>query len=233
MRAPPWPLDSLPIAARRAPELPQRGRALTLFRNREEVKRSPFRKHSGPSFRPSSRATRARRGLQTFVGVDDDAAAQLGGRPPEPLSSVVCVRGIVTGALVIGLALAAGAGCGSGESTGSAASASQSALTETATPSTTTLETSSTETVAGPQKSRPCPPFTIGPASFSEIRVAGIDCFEARQLLDQTMLAKVRKNRNAWTYGGWSWTFELQDETSGSIVGADGFRRIEAVFSVA
>jgi hypothetical protein len=130
------------------------------------------------------------------------AARQLGGRPPEPLSSVVCVRGKVTVALVIGLALAAGTGCGSGESTGSAASASQSALPETPTPSTTTLETSSTETVAGPQKSRPCPPFTIGPASFSEIRVAGIDCFEARQLLDQTTLAKVRKNRNAWTYGG-------------------------------
>jgi|SoiMethySBSTD1v2_1073268.scaffolds.fasta_scaffold136710_5 hypothetical protein len=60
MRAPPWPLDSLPIAARRAPELPQRGRALTLFRNGEEVKRyaalsnspPPFRKRSGPELPP-------------------------------------------------------------------------------------------------------------------------------------------------------------------------------------
>ena len=50
MRAPPWPLDSLPIAARCAPELPQRGRALTVSENGRKSRGTalsappPFRK---------------------------------------------------------------------------------------------------------------------------------------------------------------------------------------------
>jgi hypothetical protein len=81
---------------------------------------------------------------------------------------------------------------------------------------------------------RSCPRFNAGPASFQEVRAAGVSCDRARLLLDRTTLAGVRRGRRSWAYATWDWTLAPRSETSALIRGRRrGGRRIRALFAIA
>jgi hypothetical protein len=86
---------------------------------------------------------------------------------------------------------------------------------------------------AVPQKISRCRDFSIGPAGFSNILVAGVTCPVAKRLLDRTTLSRVRRNRTVWTYGGFRWWFIPVDEVSAKIVGTSGVKLVTADFAVA
>jgi hypothetical protein len=78
------------------------------------------------------------------------------------------------------------------------------------------------------------PHFSIAPAYVSNVRVAGVSCSRARVLLGQTTLSRVRRGRETWLFGGFSWWFASEDESSATIVGhgdVSGFRLIDTAGS--
>ena len=84
----------------------------------------------------------------------------------------------------------------------------------------------------GAQAAR-CQSFSLGPASFHQIRVAHVKCSRARTLLDKTTLTAVRRGRLAWRYAGWRWTWSARSEASALLRGSRaGGKRIRAIFAV-
>lgn len=77
-----------------------------------------------------------------------------------------------------------------------------------------------------------CSPFKIGPAHFSGIRVTGVSCDRAQQLMDKTTLSSVRWNRVEWRFSEWDWIFAARGETSAVVWGVGGPARIRFVFAV-
>jgi hypothetical protein len=77
-----------------------------------------------------------------------------------------------------------------------------------------------------------CRSFTVGTAVYTDIRVVGATCPFAMRLLNQTMLAKIRRGRTWWTYGGYRWWFLPTDPLGGMIIGTSGTKLITAEFGV-
>lgn len=79
---------------------------------------------------------------------------------------------------------------------------------------------------------RGCPSFSIGPDSFSSIRVSNVTCSRARRLLDQTTLSRVRQGRTDWSYARWRWSWRASTPSSALVRGRRrGGKRIRARFS--
>lgn len=85
---------------------------------------------------------------------------------------------------------------------------------------------------SGTASAATCSPFHIGPAYFSGIRVSGVSCGRARQLMDKTTLSSIRRNRIEWRYSEWDWIFASHGETSAIVWGIQGPARIRFVFAV-
>lgn len=78
---------------------------------------------------------------------------------------------------------------------------------------------------------RRCPDSRAGLAYFSQVGVRAVGCVKARRLLANTTLARVRRDRERWSYGGLTWTLAKRGEATASIIGRRGSKLVRATWS--